>query len=246
MICILLLFTVSSVHNVGREATFIADPDRCKGVGRKQKSDQIFDFYFSLKPVCKVIANNTMKGLKFSICNSYQTFRTSSRWSSSGSGTLLTPCAANWGIKKITGRPLMMYFIFLRMKRNWITIASRKLDAAKGEKHTKINFQSLSLLTVTLLYTYKEQPAKQYEGWTQTIRTPFLHQTIRTPMLLDDWLNDWCALLATFPPFFLKNRFTCGVSFSFMLRISTTHMGRLDQAEFGWIVSGKLRLQKCV
>ena len=54
---------------------------------------------------------------------------------------------------------------------------------------------------------------RQYEGWTQTIRTPFLHQTIRTPflhqtirtpILLDDWLNDWCVLLATFSPFILK------------------------------------------
>ena len=60
----------------------------------------------------------------------------------------------------------------------------------------------------------------------------FLHQTIRTPMLLDDWLNDWRALLATFPPFFLKNHSTCGVSFSFILRISIMHMGKLDQ---GWV-----------
>ena len=33
---------------------------------------------------------------------------------------------------------------------------------------------------------------------------PFLHQTIRILMLLDDWLNDWCALLATFSSFFRK------------------------------------------
>ena len=57
----------------------------------------------------------------------------------------------------------------------------------------------------------KRSSQSLYEGWTQTIRTPFLHQTTRTPMLLDDWLNDWCALLATFFPSFLKNHCTCGV-----------------------------------
>ena len=46
--------------------------------------------------------------------------------------------------------------------------------------------------------------SRRHEGWTQTIRTPFLRQTTRTPTLLIDWLNDWCALLATFSSFFLK------------------------------------------
>ena len=30
---------------------------------------------------------------------------------------------------------------------------------------------------------WNERDKKKYEGWTQTIRTPFLHQTIRTPFL---------------------------------------------------------------
>ena len=63
------------------------------------------------------------------------------------------------------------------------------------------------------------------------------------------WMIDWMIdvrCLQLFLPFFLKNHSTCGVSFSFILRISTTHMGRLDQAEFGWIVFEKLRFQKCV
>ena len=61
------------------------------------------------------------------------------------------------------------------------------------------------------------------------------------------WLNEWLTCVAcNFFPFFLKNRSTCEVSFSFILRISTTHMDKLDQAEFGWIVFEKLRFQKCV
>ena len=62
-----------------------------------------------------------------------------------------------------------------------------------------------------------------------------------------EWLIEWLMYVAcNFFPFFLKNHFTCGIQFSFLLRISTTYMGRPNQAEFGWIVSEKLRFQKCV
>ena len=61
------------------------------------------------------------------------------------------------------------------------------------------------------------------------------------------WLIEWLMCVAcNFFPFFLKPFYSWSFEFSFIPRISTTHMGRLDQAEFGWIVSGRLRFQKCV
>ena len=63
-------------------------------------------------------------------------------------------------------------------------------------------------------------------------------------MLLDDWLNDWCVLLATFSPFFWKTILLVEFKFSFILRISTTHMNRLDQTEFGWTVSWEVEISK--
>ena len=74
---------------------------------------------------------------------------------------------------------------------------------------TSIVFRIIALLPCFGYLSFEEV----YEGWTQTIRTPLLHQTMRTPMLLDDWLSERGMLVATFSRLFVKNHFTCGVQF---------------------------------
>ena len=63
-------------------------------------------------------------------------------------------------------------------------------------------------------------------------------------MLLNDWLNDWCALLATFSPFLPEKTFYLWSLIFFILRISIMYMGGLDQAEFGWIVFREGKISK--
>ena len=79
----------------------------------------------------------------------------------------------------------------------------------------------------------------------QSLRSPFLIQNLRTPMLFNGWLIDWVNIACVFFHFLIGNHLRFRLHFYFIRSTITMPISRLELAEFGRFVSGKYRLLKC-
>ena len=86
----------------------------------------------------------------------------------------------------------------------------------------------------------------RYEDMPQSLRTPFLLQSLRTPLWFDGWLIDWVDIACTSFPFFLKkNHLRFGLHFCFIQWMIPMPIGRLEVGRVWLVFSGKYQFLKC-